>query len=414
MKSQTTPSLLKSIISPRRFNDRPKKSFEKVRVFAIIPSFKPRAITTQLIEDLVRWNPSLTIILVDDCTPSSYLPGAEIFKKCTSISERVTLIRTPENTLKAGAINYALSYLQKNNIRPDVVLTLDDDVVIERNTVSEMISSLLADERLGAVCSQSRVFNKNKNLITRLQGLEYLGFNATRLADEGFFHGPLVMHGMLTAFRISALEKVRGFTEHHLIEDYEITARLKEAGFDVRLASAAYAWTEVPESLIDLWKQRTRWISGGVSVVKDSKYWPAVVQDIIGHTLFISTILVLFAFFLLTFDFGAGPIPPLLAYAILFFSVVQTLIWFLFQLWFMRFYDERDAWDWIIRISFIPEFIYANSLTVVLLGAYLFHITDSLLGFLARHIRIFTIRGWTLSLFSRVGYSKQWNTRDSH
>ena len=74
---------------------------------------------------------------------------------------------------------------------PDVILTLDDDVVISPTTVQNLVAELMSGTNLGAVCSQCAVLNKNKNILTRLQGLEYLGFNATRLADEGFYGGPV-------------------------------------------------------------------------------------------------------------------------------------------------------------------------------------------------------------------------------
>src|SRR3989338_3632033 len=179
------------------------------------------------------------------------------------------MLRTPVNKLKAGALNYALEHIWRecHSYAPDVVLTLDDDIVVLPMTVENLVTELMTGDDLGAVCSQCHVLNKNANLLTRLQGLEYMGFNATRLADDGFFMGPLVMHGMLTAFRASALIEVGGFAERHLIEDYEITSRLKESGWSVKSAPNSDAWTIVPENFSTLWRQRTRWSYGGITVV---------------------------------------------------------------------------------------------------------------------------------------------------
>ena len=294
---------------------------------------------------------------------------------------------------------------------PEVVVTLDDDVVITPTTIKNLVRELLADPRLGAVCSQARVLNKNTNLLTRLQGLEYVGYNATRLADEGFYQGPLVMHGMLTAFRTTALKKAGGFAAHHLIEDYEMTARLKQHGWHVRSAVTARAWTTVPETFRQLWLQRTRWLYGGLTILAKVRYWPAVIQDVIGHTLFLATLSVV-AF---SFLGDRGIIPPLLPTLIIVISLVQLVCWYLFNIWLMWFYPERDRTDWLIRLSLIPEFIYANLLTIVVLGAYLFLIFGALKALIPPHARATKALAKIIeNLFRSVGYTHSWGTRGAH
>jgi len=65
-----------------------------------------------------------------------------------------------------------------------------------------------------------------------MQGLEYHSFNVSKIADNGFVSGPLVMQGMLTAFRMSLLEQTDGlifqsknyesvFFIHNLIHDFD-------------------------------------------------------------------------------------------------------------------------------------------------------------------------------------------------
>lgn len=400
-----------TFIKPHTFDELSSDNKTPASACAIIPSFMPNELTLRLVQDILKWNPTIHIYVIDDSTPYTHEESHLIFRKIAEIPEQVTLLRTPKNKLKAGAINYALSYITTNDEIPDAIITLDDDVVIEEYTLQNMLSSLFADERIGAVCSQSRVLNKNKNLLTRLQGLEYLGFNAVRLADEGFFHGPLVMHGMLTAFKKEALMAVHGFYENHLIEDYEITTRIKEKGWDVRLATDAYAWTCVPDTFSKLWKQRTRWIYGGVVIMDDVRYWPSVIQDITGHFIFLLTLLLITVFMIIPFDFGLGPISPLIVKIIIILSLTQVAAMYVFQMWFMRFYDERDGYDWLIRSTFILEFLYANALTVVLLGSYLFHLFNWGCSLFSREVPEHTIIKKIRHIFHHFGYSNRWNTR---
>ena len=382
-------------------------------VSTVVPTYKPGATALRLVEDLLRYNPKLQVVVVDDCTPQDYAPSAAVLERLRALKDRVVILRTPRNKLKAGALNLGVAYLlaRKGPRTPAVVLTLDDDVVVGPGTIAAMVRQLLASPALGAVCSRCAVLNKNKNLLTRLQGLEYVGFNAIRLSDQGFMHGPLVMHGMLTAFRARALRQAGPFAERHLIEDYEMTTRLKVLGWDVQAALDAPAWTEVPERLRDFWRQRTRWSLGGVQVVLAARDRTAVLQDVLGHGVFIATLSVVVLLLLFS---GGSPVPWWFSAIIISLSCVQLISWYGFQLYLMRWYKEKDAWDWLLRASVVPQLLYSNIMTLVLLGSYAF------IGFtwLARHSAAWG-SGWdrvakvVYEGFRIVGYSGQWGTRGS-
>ena len=404
----TSGASVSTFCIPHAFNTTCREDISQLRVYAIVPTYKPGAMTAQLVRDLITWNANLHVYVIDDSTPHDYEPLEEVLDTIRSFaSDRITILRTPTNKLKAGALNFGIAHLSQTATKPDILITLDDDVVIDAHTIGRMTNQLWADTRIGAVCSQSRALNKDENIITRLQGLEYLGFNATRLADEGFFYGPLVMHGMLTAYRFDALVAVGGFAESHLIEDYEMTKRLKEHGWHVRLAPNAYAWTEVPNTIGGLWKQRTRWVYGGITILDRTTFWPAIIQDLIGHGMFIATLLLIVMYF---FVFATNQfVPSFISQTIIIISLSHVVLWYLFQAWFMRFYDERDWKDWLIRLSLIPEFLYAQLMTTVLVGAYLFHLLNStyrLLPFKEDVVRRTIRRG-----FNSIGYTSNWGTR---
>ena len=406
---------LKNFFVPARYI-RSNFNAEETRACALIPAYKPGELTLRLVEDLLRWNPDIVVCVVDDCTPLECKESIRVLEKIRSISsDRVTVIRTPVNRLKAGALNYGLEHIfgAWGKRLSDVILTLDDDVVIVPATVRNLVSALMTHENCGAVCSQCHVLNKNKNLLTRLQGLEYIGFNATRLADEGFFMGPLVMHGMLTAFRAAALREVGRFAEKHLIEDYEITARLKARGWVVKSALDAHAWTIVPEDLSSLWRQRARWSYGGITVVDNVIHLRPVFQDLVGHAAFWATLCAINLLILRMLFEGGGGIPPYIPYLIIILSLLQFAIWYVFQLWLMRMYREKDAYDWLIRISIIPEFAYASSLTLVLVGSYVFLFFKTLSKGVTERSSAFARRIVQMgdSAFRTCGYTESWGTR---
>ncbi len=393
----------------------PTRSLSTHKVFepnvsAVVPTYKPGATALCLVEDLVRYNPKLEVLVVDDSTPEDYAPAMEVLARLKAMGPRVVVLRTPHNRLKAGALNLALAYLfeRKGPYKPAAIITLDDDVVVGPTTVKRMTEALFSDPTLGAVCSRCGVLNKNKNLLTRLQGLEYVGFNAIRLGDQGFLRGPLVMHGMLTALRARALRQAGPFAESHLIEDYEMTTRLKSLGWSVRAALDAPAWTEVPETLGQFWRQRTRWSLGGVQVVLGARDKTAVLQDVLGHVVFIATLALLIT--LLIVD--GGGVPSVVLRVLITLSILQFVSWYVLQLWLMRWYPEKDRWDWALRISLVPELIFSSIMTLVLLGSYAFIGFSVLSRTLMRQGGVLArIAAWGTILFAKLGYSGRWGTR---
>ncbi len=405
-----------SFFIPKHQNLKVSKEFlDKKIVAAIIPTYKPKMITYRLIKNMTKWYPDMMIVVVDDSTPSS-CKNFKIIKKIKQLARlntRVTYLRTPVNRLKAGALNYGFDYVSiALEQKPHIVITLDDDVILTRKTIRAMIKSLYSEVTMGAVCTLAKVKNKNVNLLTRLQAFEYHNFNITKISDNGFLKGPLVMPGMLTAFRYAAIREASGFTTGHLIEDYDLTAKLKSKGWQVSIAKDTEAWTMVPEDLGSLWKQRVRWVYGGLTVLRN--YWkniPTVFQDLFGHFLFISLFTLVIFSFIFARSYNGNPTLILL---LLILSVINFLAANAFNLLTFLTYSQKDRVDWIIKLSLIPEFIYSNFLTLVLLGTYLFFVYNKLLGTLSRKVNfILKIYKVGLVFFGKAGYSLSWGTRQS-
>lgn len=385
--------------------------FNELKTTIVIPTYKPSYFTYQLIYNVLDWYKNIDIVIVDDSGDSVYGRQVNIFKNIKKIADkekRVSLVKTPKNLFKAGALNYGIAFVQKSRKKnlPNVIITCDDDVIITKRTIPEMVNTLYANINIGATCSMVKVKNKNKNLLTRLQGLEYHGFNITKIADNGFFNGPLVMQGMLTAFRMSALLTVEGFSESNLIEDYEITANLKKNGWGVVMAPDCWAWTNVPEDFQTLWKQRVRWTYGGLTVLENYyRHLATVMQDAIGHFMFITlTVLVVVSFM-------AQPVNPIqrtLVSLILFVAYLHFSVAYYFNIFTLRYYKNADWTDRGIRLTVIPEFIYSNMLSLVLIGAYLFYLYNKSIGKISALNRFYK-QG--LSVFSRFGFSLSWGTK---
>jgi cellulose synthase/poly-beta-1,6-N-acetylglucosamine synthase-like glycosyltransferase len=77
----------------------------------------------------------------------------------------------------------------------------------------------------------------------------------------------MVVPGAIGAFRREALDQVGGVSTDTLAEDTDLTMAVNRAGWRVTYESRARAWTEVPTTLRQLWRQRYRWAYGTLQAI---------------------------------------------------------------------------------------------------------------------------------------------------
>ncbi len=193
----------------------------------------------------------MEIIVIDDGSRDD--TAAEV-ERCAAADARVTLIRQP-NRGKAVALRNGAA-----KTRHEIVVFLDADTLFERGTVTALVEPF-RDPLVGAVSGNARVGNP-RTFIARCQALEYIcGFNLDRRAYTQW-DCITVIPGAVSAIRRSALDAAGGFSEDTLAEDTDLTLTLHKLRYRMKFASGGVAWTEAPESLRGLAKQRFRWAFG--------------------------------------------------------------------------------------------------------------------------------------------------------
>ncbi|MBO8191675.1 glycosyltransferase [Streptomyces oryzae] len=219
-------------------------------VTVLIPAYNEEAGIESTVHSLLAsTHPHLQIIVIDDGSTDRTADLA------TWIDDpRVMVLRQP-NAGKAAALNTGLAHA-----RYDIVVMVDADTVFEPDAIYRLIQPL-AHPAVGAVSGNTKVGNRRR-LLGRWQHLEYVfGFNLDRRMFEVLECMPTVP-GAIGAFRRDALMGVGGVSEDTLAEDTDLTMALWRAGWRVVYEESAIAWTEVPSSLGQLWRQRYRWCFG--------------------------------------------------------------------------------------------------------------------------------------------------------
>ena len=193
----------------------------------------------------------LQVIVIDDGSSDG---TSDIVRASFGADPHVTLLTVP-NGGKAKAINLGLGHATG-----DVIVALDADTQFEPQTIAKL-TRWFGDPEVGAVAGNAKVGNRI-NTITRWQALEYItaqNLERRALATLGCL---TVVPGAVGAWRRDALVKLGGFPADTLAEDQDLTLAIQKAGYKALFDPDAIAWTEAPDFVAGLSKQRFRWSYG--------------------------------------------------------------------------------------------------------------------------------------------------------
>lgn len=127
-----------------------------------------------------------------------------------------------------------------------------------------------SDPEIGAVAGNVKVLNRRK-LFTDLQALEYIeGLNMPRAA-QGYLKLVNIIPGPIGLFRKKAIEDAGYYSSDTFAEDADVTLKLLAHGWKIYYEPRAISYTEAPEKLYQLLKQRYRWTRGILQAIRKHK-----------------------------------------------------------------------------------------------------------------------------------------------
>ncbi len=230
----------------------PLSASDGVRVTVLIPAFNEAKVIAGSIEQILNsTHADLEIIVIDDGSSDG---TSDVVRERFGAEPRVQLITTT-NGGKARAVNLGLAASHG-----EVVVALDADTHFEPDTIAEL-ARWFGDPKIGAVAGNAKVGNRI-NLLTRWQALEYITAQNLERRALAALNTILVVPGAVGAWRRSALVQLGGFPTDTLAEDQDLTIAIQKAGYRAIFDPDAVAWTEAPDTLKALAKQRFRWAFG--------------------------------------------------------------------------------------------------------------------------------------------------------
>ena len=269
-----------------------------VPISIIVPAYNEEVTVVETVRSLLALEyPLYEIIVVDDgskdTTSQKLIDAFEMEPISRPVQQKIkcqpalftyesnvgsislTLIRK-KNGGKADALNMGI-----NACRFPYFICMDADSVLQYDSLSKIVKPVLENENVVAVGGAVRPANSvvlergrvveyklPSNLLACMQVLEYdRSFLASRILFDKF-NGSLIISGAFGLFKKDAVIAVGGYDTSTMGEDMELVVNLhdycvsNDLPYIIRYANDAVCWSQVPEKLNDLRKQRRRWHIG--------------------------------------------------------------------------------------------------------------------------------------------------------
>lgn len=263
----------------------------------IAPAFNEEATVVESVRSLLSLNyPEFEVVVVNDGskdeTVQRMIDAFEMrpFPKMSTFDVDTAEVRQTyrsrrhphlwlvdkENGGKADALNAGLCYC-----RTPLFCAMDADTLLERDALIRVVRPFLEEAHTIAAGGIIRIANGcvieagsvtevrlPDSIVARFQVLEYLrAFLVGRMGWEAL-KGNLIISGAFGIFRRSTVIAAGGFSTDTVGEDMELVVRLHrycmdhDLPYNISFVPDPVAWTEAPESLRVLGRQRDRWQRG--------------------------------------------------------------------------------------------------------------------------------------------------------
>ncbi len=272
------------------------------RISVLAPAYGEESTIVQSTRSLLALAyPQLEVVVVNDGSPDGTLealrdafalePVLPVYRRTIDTAPVRGIFRSrdapnlvvvdKENGGKADALNCGLSIATG-----ELACAIDADTIIEPDALLHMVRPFLEDEDVVAAGGTIRPVNGSRvkagrvvrpgvprRPLAAMQAVEYLRAFLPGRVGWNRLGGNLIISGAFGLFRRAQTLAIGGYEEATVGEDMELVARLRRHGHEtggprrVQFVADPLAWTQVPEDLRTLGRQRDRWHRGLADVL---------------------------------------------------------------------------------------------------------------------------------------------------
>lgn len=189
----------------------------------------------------------------------------------------ITLV-CKDNGGKADALNTGITLSQY-----EYIVCIDADVILKEDALNHLVQPLLYRDTVIAVGGCIYPYSDhNENLLIKLQKIEYdRSFHVSRIFMD-FLEANMIISGAFGLFKKEIVIQAGGYDTDTVGEDMELVLRLHEyclknhIPYEIEYIPEAVCYTQVPDNLHDLFRQRRRWQSGLLQCMKKHMFFPSI------------------------------------------------------------------------------------------------------------------------------------------
>lgn len=207
--------------------------------------------------------PDHVLVIADNCTDLTVgrarAAGATVFESVNNVHR------------KSGALNQGWQLTRRHT---DLYVCVDADTLLAPNALADWEQEFITSPTLAGCSAKFTMLTapgmtRRERMWVRLQKAEFSKWSDTSLNRPG--RRTSVLAGTACAISAHALEvlvrsisRSAPWTYDSLVEDFELTYRLRQLGYECRISTTVRAYTDAMTSLRTLWAQRLKWQVGTV------------------------------------------------------------------------------------------------------------------------------------------------------
>lgn len=148
----------------------------------------------------------------------------------------------------------------------NVIAVFDADALVEPDFL-DLIMPYMNDEDVAGVQSRVKMYNRDKNLLTSMQEVEFSIFGDVLLKARDRMNGAAFLGGNGQITRKDAIQALDGWDGYAITEDLNISIKLMINGWKIRYCSQAVVYQEAVPYWRPFFRQRTRWAMGNLETL---------------------------------------------------------------------------------------------------------------------------------------------------
>jgi cellulose synthase/poly-beta-1,6-N-acetylglucosamine synthase-like glycosyltransferase len=229
-------------------------------VTIMVPCWNEEKTVEKTVDSLLALNypqDKLNIFLIDDGSTDDTWNVLRKFEAHSNIK-----VFHKENGGKHTALNLGISMA-----KTDFIGCLDADSIVHPEALARIMSYFEKNHKTMAVVP-SVVVNNPRNLIQKAQSFEH--FITVFIRKMHSFLGAVcVLPGPFSIYRKKVFDDLGPYYQAYNVEDTEMAYRMQKNHYLIEDCHDAYVFTNMPDTIPSLFRQRLRWIYGIINNVID-------------------------------------------------------------------------------------------------------------------------------------------------